>query len=176
METTNDIFNEMRNWDYHSDLDLNAHEVLSQYADRFMDAHRREVEQYLKSLVECDKQIALLKKGHSNLEEIITKLKSELGEAAKWTRAELSRELAMNVEINNNLRIENSRLLNELDREIRRAMDEYTKLREDNERLKAALKPVLECPSCADFSAIKQATFCMNAVADAIRIYNGGVK
>lgn len=114
METTSDIFNEMRNWDYHSDLDLNAHEVLSQYADRFMDAHRREVEQYLKSLVECDKQIALLKKGHSNLEEIITKLKSELGEAAKWTRAELSRELAMNVEINNNLRLENSRLKNEL--------------------------------------------------------------
>ena len=53
---------------------------------------------------------------------------------------------------------------------------ENAKLREENERLKAALKPVLECPACADFSAKKQASFCMNAVADAIHIYNGGVK
>lgn len=53
---------------------------------------------------------------------------------------------------------------------------ENAKLREENERIKAALKPVLECPACADFSAKKQASFCMNAVADAIHIYNGGVK
>lgn len=56
----------------------------------------------------------------SNLEEQLKKLKSELGEAAKWTRAELSRELAMNVELNNNLREENGRLM-------------------------VALKPVLDC-------------------------------
>lgn len=51
---------------------------------------------------------------------------------------------------------------------------ENAKLREENARLKAALKPVLECPACADFSAQRQASFCMNAVADAIHIYNGG--
>lgn len=78
MERTNDIFNEMRNWDYHSDLDLNAHEVLSQYADRFWDAHKREVEQYLKSIVKCDKEIARLKKVNSRLKEENSRLNEKL--------------------------------------------------------------------------------------------------
>ena len=43
-------------------------------------------------------------------------------------------------------------------------------------RMQDALKPVLQCPVCADFSPERQASFCMNAVADAIHIYNGGEK
>lgn len=55
------------------------------------------------------------------------------------------------------------------------------RLREENDRLRkqlalaeTALRPVLRCPACANFTPKEQASHCMKAVADAIHIYYQG--
>lgn len=54
--------------------------------------------------------------------------------------------------------------------DMQMAMDEATKLREENERLTVALKPVLECDTK---NLINVGTNCINAVVESKRIYNG---
>lgn len=66
--------------------------------------------------------------------------------------------------------------------DMRTAMDEVTRLREENERLKAALKPVLEVEwptgisGSIDNQLLEPLTYICNAVRYAQLIYNGGAK
>ena len=65
---------------------------------------------------------------------------------------------------------------------MKTAMDEVTRLREGNERLKAALNPVLEVEwptgisGSIDNQLLEPLTYICNAVRSAQLIYNGGAK
>lgn len=66
------------------------------------------------------------------------------------------------------LRAETERLRDELAAESRRSAEELARKTAEIQRLRKALKPILECRVSAAFSPERQASNCMGAVADAL--------